>query len=102
MLLLVVVLMPARSANSATPRADSHYTPTTEDIRLAYCDYSATGDLPAGEVEGDHIAEFDRWLAEHDRELSERVWDEGFAERGKYNALAGPVPILNPHKEAQA
>lgn len=28
----------------------------------------------------EHAAEFDRWLAAHDRETAARAWDEGFEE----------------------
>lgn len=44
----------------------TEYTPTTQDVRVAV--FQQTGDDAA----------FYRWLAEHDRELSERRWDEGF------------------------
>lgn len=52
------------------------YTPTTEQVRDDYqrcgCDRcSLTDDSDWA----DEHAEFDRWLAEHDRQVSEHVWD---------------------------
>ena len=39
--------------------------------------------------------EFDRWLAEHDREVAEKAWDEGYdyATNGKWG------PGENPYRE---
>ena len=47
------------------------FTPTTEDVRLIWI-VSQTGCTAR--------AEFDRWLAAHDRETAARAWDEGFEE----------------------
>ena len=44
------------------------FTPTTEDVRLIWI-ISQTGCKAR--------AEFDRWLAEHDREVAEKAWAEG-------------------------
>ena len=47
--------------------------PTTDQVRLDYV--HAYPSTPEGrEIAG---AEFDRWLAEHDRQVAERAWDEG-------------------------
>ena len=43
-------------------------TPTTEDVRFIWI-VSQTGCTAR--------AEFDAWLAEHDREVAEKAWDEG-------------------------
>ena len=45
------------------------FTPTTEDVRLIWI-ISRTGCKAR--------AEFNRWLAEHDREVAEKAWDEGY------------------------
>ena len=44
----------------------TEYTPTTEDIRFGYA-------MVEGMVYDEAEAEFDRWLAAHDREVEERV-----------------------------
>ena len=51
----------------------SDYTPTTEEVRARY-----NAD-EFGESAGlnDPCPEFDSWLAEHERKVSERVWAEG-------------------------
>ena len=55
----------------------SDYTPTTDEVREAWLtaeyeerDWSTSDD--------DLRAEFDRWLAEHDRKVAERAWYEGW------------------------
>ena len=56
------------------------YTPTTEEVRNRYL----------SEVFTEDEAEFDRWLAEHDRVVKSKAWAEGFAE-GKW--------VSNPYRE---
>lgn len=51
-------------------------------------------------------AEYDEWLAEHDRQAAERAWDEG-AKAGMREAndiRRGDVnrPTLNPYRQEQA
>lgn len=80
------------------------YTPTTEDVRDAYTHGAAL--LPPYYSDGFQAAlagrraEFDRWLAAHDREVAARAWDEGY-EAGRENALAEPgsgIPGSNPYR----
>lgn len=74
--------------------------PTDGDIRSAYDAMcllaSAVGDIPSTLTGG-----FDRWLAEHDREVAEKAWDEGFM---RANMLVNcrmcrgtTVPKINPY-----
>lgn len=56
---------------------------------------------------GSRVAAFDRWLAEHDRVIAERAWDEGFT-RGFYagqsypdGADASEPDIDNPYCKEQ-
>lgn len=65
------------------------YVPTTEQVRETYaalCKTEAAAD------------EFDRWLAEHDRESAEKAWDEGYdyASDGKWG------PGENPYRDGGA
>lgn len=53
------------------------YTPTTEEVRDGYeLNASDLCRQPLGHR--DHYAEFDRWLAEHDRQVKAEAWAEGF------------------------
>lgn len=55
----------------------SDWTPSTEQVRSHYVfNQSNQWDPERGEA-------FDRWLVEHDRQVAERAWDEG------YEAAAG-------------
>lgn len=75
---------------------NSEYTPTTGVVRDSYCDWElqggplATYDDPAerGIAWGKRAAEFDRWLAEREREAAARGRYEGFEEavrRSRYS-----------------
>lgn len=44
----------------------SDYTPTTQEVKIRYV------------FEDTHSAEFDRWLAEHDRAVAQVAWDKGY------------------------
>lgn len=50
----------------------TEYTPTTEEVRSGYGKYWS--ELSA--VSKEAVDEFDRWLAEHDRQVREKLWDE--------------------------
>ena len=57
----------------------TEYVPTTEEVRRCYGDIHCS-DLNAGSLESHECpeeAEFDRWLAEHDRQVKADAWDEG-------------------------
>jgi len=56
------------------------YTPTTEEIRNRYL----------SEVFPEDEAEFDRWLAEHDRQVAEKAWGQGAAANIVSTVMNGP------------
>lgn len=58
------------------------YVTTTEEVRTAW--YQLTINVDS----------FDRWLAERDREIAARAWDEGFDERER-----GGMVNWNPYRE---
>lgn len=74
----------------------NEYTPITEEVRDSY-DYQFT----LGMNDISRIAEFDRWLAEHDREVKADAWDEGFAEGlGDGCSCDGCLKwVSNPYRE---
>lgn len=54
------------------------YTPTTEKVADAWASrYDGEHASASGEERRGYEAEFARWLAEHDRQVAERAWDEG-------------------------
>lgn len=76
----------------------SDYTPTTDEVREAWADSRWD---PFGERKwSDHAAEFDRFLAAHDREVAARAWDEG-AEAGRLNTYEHRPgrEMRNPYRE---
>lgn len=63
----------------------SEYTPTTEQVRKAYksgawlrADVQESAWKP-GVYASRYYAEFDRWLAAHDRQVRAEAWDEGYS-----------------------
>lgn len=78
----------------------SEYTPTTERVRLRWLEaYEYERDMPgkireryADEV----LAQYDRWLAEHDRQVAERAWDEGYGSDEECH-----TPRRNPYRKEQ-
>ena len=52
------------------------------------------------------VSEFQRWLEQHDREVSARAWDEGYRTRGAdaiYTGLTGyPRNTPNPYELEEA
>lgn len=61
----------------------SEYTPTTEQVRDAYAEDDVGVPRPK------YFPEFDRWLAERDRQIAEKAWQEG------YDGQGGPT---NPYR----
>lgn len=55
------------------------YTPTTEEVRWQYADaFLGDGSIVSlGEARSGNLADFDRWLAERDRQVAERAWERG-------------------------
>lgn len=81
------------------------YTPTTEQVRDDYqrcgcdrCSLTDDSDL------ADEHAEFDLWLAEHDRELQAEAWDDGQRDQLEAQEITLPrgvtIPLApNPHRK---
>jgi hypothetical protein len=70
----------------------SDYIPTTEQIADAW--HFASRDYPfKSRVKR---AEFNRWLAEHDREVAAGAWDEGYY-RGVRDSELVMEPADNPY-----
>lgn len=77
----------------------SDYTPTTERVRNSYANDIACFPKPENVFEANARAEaakeeFDRWLAEHDRELQAEAWDEA-------TAHVNVTCNHNPYRQAQ-
>ncbi|MBN6777416.1 hypothetical protein JRG19_02475 [Pseudoclavibacter alba] len=89
----------------------SEWTPTTEDVRGFFIWAALRG--AEGRLQGSQEAEevavgvagpyFDRWLAEHDRQVASRAWDEGFdaGEQDAWDAADRPDHecARNPYRE---
>lgn len=60
-------------------RARTDYTPTTDTVRATYARHHSKCE-PCGETTAALVAEFDRWLAAHDREVAARTLRELHAE----------------------
>lgn len=56
----------------------SDYTPDTNHVKQAYLQHRYYAD-PRWRYSTAGRLEFDRWLEEHDRQVAEAVWDEGFS-----------------------
>lgn len=49
------------------------YTPTTDEVRI-----NTVADLTRDDpLYVERLAQFDRWLIEHDRQIAEEAWAEG-------------------------
>lgn len=74
----------------------SDYTPDTGSVRSAYTRAMRQSFVAST---GEHIEEFDRWLAEHDRKLALDAWDAGF-DAGFAHADSDEIessPFANPY-----
>lgn len=71
----------------------AEYIPTTEDIRT---DWMAARHNGGGIPWDDAEAEFDAWLAEHDREVQARALEEA-AERAWMNRYSGASHALRKY-----
>lgn len=88
----------------------SESIPTTGEIRHYWSIQSAERASTRAERASrrvEHAAEFNRWLAEHDREVKAEAWDEGF-EAGQEDAYGSEASlrwnmphtcITNPYRE---
>ena len=85
----------------------SNYTPTTEDVREAYGWSGHDSYIELNRIS--RREEFDRWLAEHDRQVAERAWDEGHLVHGAdgwpredgYCRISGGCIAVNPYRKEQ-
>lgn len=87
----------------------SDYTPDTAAVKSAYESARYEHSI-ANCISMDRAGrEFDRWLAEHDRQVAERAWEEGArwaaVEFGKDASMdesqVGLVPSDNPYRKEQ-
>ena len=91
----------------------SEYTPTTWRVRQRWLEaYEYERDMP-GKIREKYpdevLAQFDRWLTEHDRLVAERAWEEGArwaaVEFGRDafvdESRVGLVPSDNPYRKEQ-
>ena len=78
------------------PRMSDEYTPTTDEIRRDWVQLSADAySLVTDDADEVAVAEFDRWLEAHDREVAEKAWDEGFA----HGFNSNDYKMTNPYHE---
>ena len=81
------------------------FTPSTELVRGAYIELSSLSWYGNISHE-DARMQFDRWLTEHDRQIAERAWNEGF-DSGFYDGQVHPTNdacetvIQNPYRKEQ-
>lgn len=59
------------------------YTPTTEEVHEAISEWVWSRRMFRPELGQSDGREADRWLAEHDRQVAERAWDEGHLIHGE-------------------
>jgi hypothetical protein len=82
------------------------YTPTTEEVRREYAPSGVPSRIEPGDYGWDEgilkgEAEFDRWLADHDKEVAAHAWDEGRAqgiEDVDTSGYGGIADTPNPHR----
>lgn|GEM_PF-6718408 len=68
------------------------YTPTTDEVRGSYSRMSRHANT-------EH-AEFDRWLAAHDRAIRALAWDKGFRDGLRQGVGGDDGPrFVNPHEK---
>lgn len=84
----------------------TEYTPTIEQVRYRYWSYgSPVPEFLQGTAEYVAGADFDRWLAEHDRQVAERAWNECADRVGQIVARQPPELLTqllrasNPHRK---
>lgn len=70
---------------------DNEYEPTTEVVRDEWVHLE--GAIPPDGIPKREAA-FDRWLAEHDRQVAAKAWDEGY----HYVAFGGKELTDNPYE----
>lgn len=80
----------------------NEYTPDTGEVRelwAAFSEYGGIVDRPASTGWDDYRAEFDRWLAAHDKEVAADAWGEGY-EAGQHNEHEHRIGhrLTNPYR----
>lgn len=77
------------------------YTPTTEEVRdFVTQTYGNDSSLARARAEAVGLW-FDNWLAEHDRQVAEKAWEEGYA-TGDADALTeNRLDTPNPHQQGE-
>ncbi len=76
---------------------EQEYTPTQDDVETNFSthQYHCIGRITPKEAH----ARFRRWLAEHDRQVAERAWAQGFVKATDFmDDPALPTP-LNPYRK---
>lgn len=76
----------------------SEYTPTTEEVRARY----GADEFGYSAGLSDPCPEFDRWLAEHDRQVKAEAWGEGWYAGYQYGMLMhGEYRTDNPYRQGE-
>ena len=73
---------------------------TTDNVRAMFLDEPEFWMLGAEDkwLPGPTKKNFDIWLAEHDRQVAEKAWEEGHATALRYAAYFGEH-VPNPHQQ---
>lgn len=76
----------------------SEYTPSEARICIDFCNAAMKRSRPDGTFMSMEEADaaFTRWLAEHDRQVAERAWDEGYGSDEECH-----TPRRNPYRKEQ-
>jgi len=75
------------------------YTPTTDGVRWAYATFGGMLREEGPERTFDTATgEFNRWLAEHDRQVKAEAWDEGFMRARRNPSPLSPWHADNPYR----
>lgn len=91
--------------HTTCPDDVSGYTPTTDEIRNVWGEFSEYGGLTnrtsGGSLIDARYAEFDRWLATHDRDIQvQALRDAAYALRTDEAAYGGNRAVLGPPEGA--
>lgn len=70
------------------------YTPTEARVCVDFCNAAIQRRQPDGSFMSMEEADaaFSRWLAEHDRQVAERAWDEGYSRGNAHNGRRDDCP----------
>lgn len=82
---------------------------TTDDVLKAFVEqnwfredfYTEHADDPYAEGKANAEYAFERWLAEHDREVAEKAWGAGYLQSDYDKALAEDKETENPYRKGQ-